>query len=90
MWLICTTGGESVKLFQKKPDRFTCILEEIYDISDMLQRQGEYDGKSRYLEIMAKLLLGIDDSLRLLRSYLAFIAGLAISFFIKLLMVSGK
>lgn len=51
-------------------DRFEHTLDEIYDVSDMLQSKGEYDGKCRYLEIMAKELLFISASLSLLRTIL--------------------
>ena len=65
-------------LFRKKPDRFQRTLEQIYDVSEMLDAEGQDDGKSRYLEIMASLLVSIDLSLHLLRSYLACGIGLAV------------
>lgn len=73
----------SMKLFQKKPDRFERMHNEIIEIGQMLQEKGEYDGKCRYLEIMAIILLFIDNSLSVIRSVLfagaGVIAGLLIS-----------
>ena len=59
-------------------DRFEHTLDEIYDVSDMLRSKGEYDGKCRYLEIMAKELLFISTSLSLLRTYLCIGLGVII------------
>lgn len=55
---------------KKETDRLEHTLEEIYNISDMLESKGEYDGKCRYLEIMAKELLFISAALNLLRTIL--------------------
>ena len=54
------------------------MLEEINDIAEVLQQEGENDGKSRYLEIVAVLLVGIDSSLKILRTLLAVCVGLQI------------
>ena len=59
-------------------DRFEHTLDEIYDVSDMLQSKGEYDGKCRYLEIMAKELLFISAGLNLLRTILCIGLGVII------------
>lgn len=58
-------------LFTKKPDRYQRALDEIYEITRVLQQEGQYDGKSRYLEIVAILLLSVDMSLHILRSLIA-------------------
>lgn len=70
----------------KQPDRFERTLKEIHDVSDMLKAEGQYDGKSRYLEIMAELLLFVDHSLGLLRSYLAILIGLLLGHLLGLLL----
>ena len=55
---------------KKATDRLEHTLDEIYYIRDILQSEGEYDGKCRYLEIMAKELLFISAGLNLLRTIL--------------------
>lgn len=62
----------------RQPDHFERLLNEIEDVSQMLDEKGERDGKSRYMEIMAKLLLSIDDSLCALRGFAAIGIGLAV------------
>ena len=65
-----------MKLFhQERTSRFESVLNEIYDVAKVLNEQGESDGKSRYMKIMAETLLFIDDSLRVIRLVLCFGLG---------------
>lgn len=73
----------------KQTKRFEQALAQINEIRDMLDEEGKNDGKSRYLEVMAKLLLSIDESLSLLRGYLAFLIGLALALFIGSMLMGG-
>lgn len=63
--------------------RYERALHELDDIRDVIQAEGQYSGCARYQEIMAKLLLSIDDSLLTLRTLfsalLGFAAGIVLS-----------
>lgn len=66
-----------------RPNHFKQYLCEIEDIGKMLEKEGKTDGERRYFEIMALLLLFIDESLRSIRSFLACGIGLALGLIIK-------
>jgi len=65
-----------MKLRLKQSKRFERVLNQILDISVMLEQKGEYSPECRYLEIMAILLLSIDESLNALRGFFYFGFGL--------------
>ena len=80
----------SILKSSKPPKRFERVLHEIYDLSDMLKQQGQYDGKCGYLEIMAEILLFIEDSLRVIRGFLACGLGLLIGRLLSALFMGGQ
>ena len=61
-----------MKLKLKQSKRFERGVNQILDISVMLEQKGEYSPECRYLEIMAILLLSIDESLNAFRSFFYF------------------
>ena len=76
-----------MKLFKKdRHDHISDTLNEIYDVADMLERKGEYDGKCRYLEIMTKELLLIQVNLSYIRTALSVGIGLVIGHFLSQLL----
>ena len=80
----------SIYKSSKQPNRFKHGLDEIYDLRDMLKKKGQYDSKCRYLEIMAVRLLFIEDSLRVIRSFLACGLGLLIGHLLSALFMGGQ
>lgn len=72
---------------RKETERFERTLGQIEEVTRMLKAEGEYDGKSRYLEIMATILLFIEESLRVIRGFFAvgfgLLLGLLLSSLIK-------
>lgn len=60
---------------KKRKDLFERYLDEIYDISKMLNEEGYNAAKRRYLEVVAMILLFILDSLRAIRSILCLSIG---------------
>ena len=49
---------------KKRQDRFERELRELYDVTKVLKEEGESDGECRYKELVATILLFIDDGLR--------------------------
>jgi hypothetical protein len=73
----------------KQPNRFEQTLKEIKEIRMMLDGEGQNDGKSRYLEIMATILLFIEDSLSVIRSLLCIGLGFAFALFLNRVLMGG-
>lgn len=75
---------------KKKPSHFERMLEEIYDIDNMLHDEGYGAAERRYREIVASLLLFIENSLSSIRLFLSALTGclfgLLLSYALKLLL----
>ena len=76
MWIIRWIRKKRVAYSQQ-------VLNEIENVCEMLQQQGESDSKSRYLEIVAVLALAISDSLDIIQTLLAIGLGLLVVLIIK-------
>jgi len=70
------------QLRKKREERFERELRELYQIEDMLKREGKSDGERRYCVFMATLFLFIDDSLRRIGLVLFCVLGFIIREFI--------
>lgn len=70
-------GMRSMK--EDKEKLFNDEVKELYEIREMLEKEGEDHGKSRYLVFVATLLLFIDESLHriclILLCLLCFVIG---------------
>lgn len=60
------------------------LLAEVYYISEMLKQEGKSGTECRYYEITAELLILILNSLSILRTFISFLTGFALSLLIKL------
>lgn len=69
-----------MRLFKKRPDPYEDAAEELQNLRKMLQEQGEYDSKCRYLEIVAKRLLFFESSLDVVRFLLSVLVGFCAAF----------
>lgn len=60
---------------KKRKDFFNRYLDEIYDVSNMLRQQGKSYAECRYLEIVAVLLLFVNEELRMIGCGFAALLG---------------
>lgn len=67
---------------KKRTDRFERELRELCDITKVLEEEGESDGERRYKELIATILLFIDDSLRMIGLALFGLLGFVFAKFI--------
>lgn len=65
-----------MKRTKKSQNFFDRYLDEIYDVSDMLQKEGHSRAECRYCEIMAIILLFLTNSVRTLRLYISGLGGM--------------
>lgn len=63
---------------KKRSDKFERDLHELYEISKMLDSEGEQTGKNRYKVFVATILLFIDSSLHRIALVLFLLLGLKI------------
>lgn len=61
-----------------RPSRFSRELQEIYDLGAKLNQQCENHIEGSKYEIIASLLLSIDETLRLVNRSLAILVGCAV------------
>lgn len=66
------TGKRSKK---KREDLFKYYIDQVCDITEMLEKEGHSRAECRYKEVMAIILLLILDSLRVCRTYLCILIG---------------
>ena len=71
---------------KQRDDRFDRDLKKIYQIGDMLKKEGKTDGECRQFEFMATLLLFIDFSLRRFCTVVFILLGFVIGKFISSLL----
>ena len=81
------TSGWADKSSKKHKDTFEQYRDCIYDITDVLEKEGYSRAECRYKEIMATILLLILDSLHVIRSTLCFSIGLNVYLLLKLLLM---
>lgn len=67
---------------KKRTNHFERELQDLYNIRDMLNREGKSDGECRYKVFMATLFLFIDDSLRRIGLILFCLLGFVIAKFL--------
>ena len=71
---------------KQRDDKFDRDLKKIYQIGDMLKKEGKTDGECRQFEFMATLLLFIDFSLRRFCTVVFILLGFVIGKFISSLL----
>lgn len=71
---------------KKRQDFFHRYLDEIYDVSDMLNKEGKSRAECRYREIVAIILLFIREDLRAIRGVLFGLLGLFIGLLLRSLL----
>lgn len=76
-------------LIRKDAEHFQNTVEELENIREVLEEQGSRDGKSRYLEIMAELMLLVEKRLCALHALFGLQFGLLLALLIKLLLAGG-
>lgn len=65
---------------KKREGFFEKYLDEIYDVSKMLEEEGHSSAECRYCEIMAVILLFINEGIRAIRFTLSIALGLLLGF----------
>lgn len=71
---------------KKREDKFNRNLREVYEIGDMLKKEGKTDGECRQFEFVATLLLFIEFSLRRFCSIVFILLGFVVGKFISSLL----
>ena len=74
---------------KKKKDFFDKWLDEIYDVSEMLEKEGHSAAECRYCEIVATLLLFIKEGIRTISLTLSVALGVLLGFAVNFILMGG-
>lgn len=74
---------------KKKKDFFEKYLDEIYEITKMLKEEGHSSAECSYCEIMAVILLFINEGIRAIRFTLSIALGVLLGFAVNFILMGG-